>query len=159
MNNILIALDESTVSTGYSIFKEDKLINFGILAPKSKSSIERVSEIAYGVEDLISKYKVSEMVIENINITMSAPTAKVLMGLELILEIIAYRNNIKCTSLRTTSWRKILGLSNSPKIKRPEKKKETMEYVKNKYGIDTKIDDIADSIAIGTAYLINNGGK
>ena len=107
MNNILLALDESTVSCGYSIFKNEELIDYGVFKPKSKNVLERISEIAYSIEDTISRCEVNEIVLENIMITMSAPTAKALMGLELIIELIAFRKQIPCTSLRTTSWRKI----------------------------------------------------
>lgn len=154
MSNILLSLDESTVATGYAIFKDKELMEYGVLQFKSKNVLERISEISYAVEDLIKQYKVDTLVIENIMITMSAPTAKALMGLELILELIAFRNDIPCTALRTTNWRKTLGLSNSPKLKRPEKKQQTIDYVNNKYNLSICKDDVSDAIAIGTAFIV-----
>lgn len=156
MSNILIALDESTTSTGYAIFENEKLINYGAIVQKSKNVIERVSEIAYAIEDLIKLYNPNDIAIENVQITMSAPTAKSLMGLQLLIEILCYRNQINCHTLRTAHWRKVLGLSNSSKIKRAEKKRETIDYVENKYGIKIDKDDISDAIAIGTAYILEN---
>lgn len=154
MSKILIALDESTVSTGFSVFKNNELIDYGVIQSKSKNVIERIDMIITEINKLIDKYAPNEIVAENVMITMSAPTAKALLGLELLIELNAFQKNIPCSLIRPSSWRKILGLSNSPKLKRADKKKETMEYIKNKYGIEEKIDDICDAIAIGTAYLM-----
>lgn len=134
--------------------KTGQLIDYGALQSKSKNVIERIDIILKGINELINKYNPTELVAENVMITMSAPTAKALLGLELLIELNAFQKNIPCSFIRPTSWRKTLGLSNSPKLKRANKKKETMEYIKNKYGIEEELDDICDAIAIGTAYLM-----
>lgn len=154
MSNILIAFDESTTCTGYAIFEDEKLIDYGVIVQKSKNVIERISEIAYGIEDLIQRYKPNDIALENVQITMSAPTAKSLMGLQLLIEVLCYRYQINYQTLRTAHWRKVLGLSNSPKIKRSEKKQQTINYIENKYEIKIDKDDISDAIAIGTAYIL-----
>lgn len=155
-DNIIIALDESTTSTGYAIFKNNQLVDYGAIIEKSKDVLERVNNIVNKICDIIRKYKPNDIVLENVQITMSAPTAKSLMGLQFIIEIISYRNNIKCTAIRTAHWRKVLGLSNSPKINRATKKKEAMEYVKNKYNISEEIDDVTDAICIGECFIKEN---
>lgn len=153
-NKILIALDESTTSTGYAVFKNSTLIEHGIFSSKSKDVLERVSYIMEEIEKLIKKYKPSDMIIEDVQITMNAATAKSLLGLQFMIEIYAHRNNISCETYRTTKWRKILGLSNSRTLDRKAKKQETIDYVKNKYKIEVLKDDESDAIAIGTAYLL-----
>lgn len=62
-----------------------------------------------------------------------------------------FSKNIKCTTIRPTHWRKVLGLSNSSKLNRKEKKEATITYVKEKYKINEDIDDICDAICIGNA--------
>lgn len=57
--------------------------------------------------------------------------------------------------MHPTSWRKILGLSNSRMLDRAAKKQETINYVENKYQIKIEKDDISDAIAIGTAFIEN----
>ena len=106
------------------------------------------------IENLINTYKPNNMVIEDVQITMNAATAKSLLGLQFMIEVYAHRNNISCETYRTTKWRKILGLSNSRSLDRKAKKQETIDYVKDKYGIDVLKDDESDAIAIGTAYLL-----
>lgn len=154
--SIIIALDESTVSTGYAIFKDNKLVDYGAITQKSKNVLERVNNIINEIETLIDKYNPNDMVIENIQITMSAPTAKALMGLQFMIELLAYKKNIKCTSFRTAHWRKVMGFSNSPKLSRQQKKQETLDYVKNKYNVTENIDDIADAISIGECFIKEN---
>lgn len=153
---ILISLDESTVSTGYAIFKNKELIDYGVITQKSKNVLERVDNIMNEIDNLIQKYKPNDMVIENIQITMSAPTAKALMGLQFMIELLAFQKDIKCTSIRTAHWRKVMGFSNSSKLNRKEKKQETLDYVKNKYNITENIDDIADAISIGECFIKEN---
>lgn len=154
MSKILIALDESTTCTGYAVFNDSKLIKHGLFALKSKDVLERVSYIMEEIEKLIKTYKPDNMVIEDVQITMNAATAKSLLGLQFMIEVYAHRNNISCETYRTTKWRKILELSNSRSLDRKAKKQETIDYVKDKYGIDILKDDESDAIAIGTAYLL-----
>ena len=154
MSKILIALDESTTCTGYAVFDDGELIEHGIFSFKSKNVLERVSLIMEEIENLINTYKPNNMVIEDVQITMNAATAKSLLGLQFMIEVYAHRNNISCETYRTTKWRKILGLSNSRSLDRKAKKQETIDYVKDKYGIDVLKDDESDAIAIGTAYLL-----
>ena len=156
MNKITISLDESTKSTGYAIFENEKLIDYGAIVEKSKDVLERVDNIIVAVEKLINKYKPDNLIIEDVKITMSASVARALMGLQFMLELLAYRNNIKCVNIRTTHWRKTLGLSNSPKINRAEKKQQAKDYVIQKYGIKEDIDDITDAICIGASFLVEN---
>ena len=105
-------------------------------------------------EKLNGKYKPNNKIIEDVQITMNAATAKSLLGLQFMIEVYAHRNNIQCETIRTTKWRKILGLSNSRTLDRKAKKQETIDYVKNKYGIEVVRDDESDAIAIGTAFLL-----
>lgn len=152
----IIALDESTKSTGYAVFENNKLIDKGAIVQSDKDTLKRINNMLNSIRDLIEYHEPDIVVIENVQITMSAPTAKYLMGLQTIIELLCYRMEIKCVSVRTAHWRKVLGLSNSPKMKRQEKKKQAMEYCKNKYHIETAIDDVTDAICIGDSYLKEN---
>ena len=62
-NEILIALDESTTSTGYAVFRNNTLIAHGIVSSKSKDVLERVSYIMEEIEKLIKRYKPNDMII------------------------------------------------------------------------------------------------
>ena len=148
-DKILISLDPSTRATGWAVFKNEKLFDFGVFSEKNENVLERISDISNKVDLLIKKYLPNDIAIENVNITLSAKTAKVLMGLELILELKAYNNNISYKLIRPSSWRKTLGLSNNNKTDRKQKKEETMKYVKSKYNLQDILEDEADAICIG----------
>lgn len=152
---ITIAIDPSTKCTGYSVFKDSKLIDYGAFSEESKNTTERVFNILTKVEELIKKHEPTNMAVEDVQITMNAKTAKALLGLQFSIELLAYKYNIKCSLLHPTSWRKILGLSNSRTLDRAAKKQETISYVENKYQIKIEKDDISDAIAIGTAFIEN----
>lgn len=153
MNKTVIAFDESTKSTGYAIFKNSELIDYGVIEQNSKNVLERVNNIINEINILIEKHKPNDIALENIQITLSAPTAKSLMGLQFLIELLCFQKNIKCTTIRPTHWRKVLGLSNSSKLNRKEKKEATITYVKEKYKINEDIDDICDAICIGECYI------
>lgn len=153
---IIVALDESTKSTGYAIFNNKELIRYGAIQETSKNVLERVDNILNEIKNILDKYKPNIVIIENVQITMSAPTAKTLMGLQFAIELLCYKEGIECTSYRTAHWRKVLGLSNSPKLKREDKKQEALDYVQNKYNIKENIDDISDAICIGESYIKEN---
>jgi Holliday junction resolvasome RuvABC endonuclease subunit len=153
LNKTVIAFDESTKSTGYAIFKNSELIDYGVIEQNSKNVLERVNNIINEINILIEKYKPNDIALENIQITLSAPTAKSLMGLQFLIELLCFQKNIKCTTIRPTHWRKVLGLSNSSKLNRKEKKEATITYVKEKYKINEDIDDICDAICIGECYI------
>lgn len=153
MNKTVIAFDESTKSTGYAIFKNSELIDYGVIEQNSKNVLERVNNIINEINILIEKYKPNDIALENIQITLSASTAKSLMGLQFLIELLCFQKNIKCTTIRPTHWRKVLGLSNSSKLNRKEKKEATITYVKEKYKINEDIDDICDAICIGECYI------
>lgn len=154
-NNILISLDESTKNTGYAVFDGEKLIDYGNIKQDSKNVLERVNNILNAISDLIDYYEPNNLAFENVQITMSAPTAKSLMGLQFAIELICYKRNIPYTLFRPTSWRKILGLSNSRNFTRKEKKQQTIDFIEQKYKINIGSDDVSDAIAIGTAYIEN----
>lgn len=157
--NILISIDPSSKSTGYAIFKNEILIDYGVIQELSSNILERINNIDLKIEQIINKYKPTDLAIENVQITMSAPTAKALLGLQLLLELKAYKHNIQYSLIRPTHWRKVLGLSNSKNMKKEDKKREAIQYVKNKYKISTDINDITDAICIGECYIKEKGGK
>lgn len=153
---MIVSIDESTTCSGYAIMTEKgELKDYGKLDfKKEKDSMSRLSEMVYAIEDIIEKYNPKCIIIEDILITMNANTARVLLSLQTIIELYCHRKNIECIKYRTTKWRKILGLSNSPKLKRADKKKEALDFINNKLNLNLDNDDTSDAICLGLAYII-----
>lgn len=155
---LIVSIDESTTCSGFAIMDKDgKLIDYGKLDfKKEKDAMNRLSEMMYAITDIIDNYKPECVIIEDILITMNANTAKILLALQTMIELTCYRKNIPCVKYRTTKWRKILGLSNSPKLKREDKKKEALNFVNNKLKLELTNDDTSDAICLGLAFLKEN---
>ena len=88
---ITIAIDPSTKCTGYSVFKDNELIDYGAFSEESKNTTERVFNILTKVEELIKKHEPTNMAVEDVQITMNAKTAKALLGLQFSIELLAYK--------------------------------------------------------------------
>ena len=57
---ITIAIDPSTKCTGYSVFKNNELIDYGAFSEESKNTTERVFNILTKVEELIKKIRTNK---------------------------------------------------------------------------------------------------
>jgi hypothetical protein len=62
----------------------------------------------------------------------------------------AEAHGIKTHILLPSQWRKVLGYAQGPKVKRAELKKQSADYVKNKYGF-VKSEDENEAIALNDA--------
>lgn len=79
MKLIILSLDVSTVSTGWCVFKEDKLFKFGVIKIKNTVDIhERMIILRDKIEELLIKYVPTEVVIEDVWLGKNPKTAKTL---------------------------------------------------------------------------------
>ena len=62
----------------------------------------------------------------------------------------AEAHGVKTHILLPSQWRKVLGYSQGPKVKRAELKQQSADYVKNKYGF-VKSEDENEAIALNDA--------
>lgn len=160
---ITISLDLSTKSTGFAVFKDSKLIDYGELKEKSKEPKERIIKITNQLEKLFKKYEEClKVIIEEVRPEMEQTsqknlhTQKVLMWLQASLVLMLYQKNPKIEIEYTypNEWRKQCGIHTGRSIKRDSLKLADIKFVKDTYGIETT-DDAADAIGIGHAYLHN----
>lgn len=92
MKLIILSLDVSTVSTGWCIFKEDKLFKSGVIKIKNIVDIhERMVILRDKIKEIVVKYKPTEVVIEDVWIGKNPKTAKTLSKFCGIAEEIVYR--------------------------------------------------------------------
>lgn len=173
---ICIGIDQSYKNTGWSICLNDKIVKYGHIDFKGlNNNSDKRKEVANVINQLIQKsltYVKSEarivIVVERIrlrsqgflNIKYIQSTA----GLICTIIDVAHEYNIPVYSVDTRSWKsQIVGNAKGRKQKVlitkgknkgkyktvTDNKIETMEFVKNKLGIDVKNDDdVADAICI-----------
>ena len=149
-----MAVDESIGSTGVAVFKGDKLIATKRIKTKSKQSTqERMTIIENELREMAVKYKATVFLAEDVYVNKSIMSYKYNLFIQGMLFSLSknVKDGIYCL-YHPTHWRKILGMDCHGK-KRNELKQMDIDYVKDKLGVITDCDDIADAICIGMAYL------
>lgn len=157
----ILSLDLSTNSTGYAIFKNGELEDYGLLTAKGKNAIERIYLMTEQLEEVLNKYpEIEKIIVEEVRPenNQTGPgnlrTHKILMWLQAALEFLNYnKNKLKIEYIYPSEWRAKCGIRTGKSIKRETLKQEDIEFVKNQYNIVVN-DDIADAIGIGHAYLL-----
>lgn len=147
----ILALDQSTTTTGYAIFNGDKLISYG----KIKKNIlvdtyeERLYYMLRDISNLIKENNIDFVVYENIQQQRNVETHKKLSGLFYGISLICQSLKIPYQYYLALEWRKIIGLKAR---NRTEAKKKSKEMILEKYG-EKVTDDESDAILMGLAYI------
>ena len=148
----ILAFDQSTRISGYSVFENDNYICSGVV-DMSKSKLathERSFEMAKALWKIIKKYKPDCVVIEDTQQQNNVKTVVVLARLQGMIIGYAEAHKVKVHILTPTQWRAVLNYSQGPRVKRAELKKQSIEYIKNKYGFNVSEDE-AEAIALNDA--------
>lgn len=141
----VLGLDTSTSSTGYAVLDNGKLICYGSIKPPAKISVfEKIILIEKEIKEIIKKKKVEYIIIEDLAVTRSANTTKVLAGLLYHLIIEFTKQELLTITVRPSQWRANSGIKGK---KREELKQNAINHVREIYNLDVN-DDEADSICI-----------
>ena len=80
MNNNLLSIDQSSRITGYAIFKNAKLIQYGKIVLNEDDLGERLVKLRSSILNLINEFQITEIAFEDIqlqsNITNNVATCK-----------------------------------------------------------------------------------
>lgn len=148
----VMSVDQSTRCSGYCLIEDEEYICSGII-DMSKSELEtpeRSFEMAKAIWKLINKYKPEYLVIEDIQNQNSTKTVIILARLQGMILGYAEAHGVQTHILAPTAWRRVLNYSQGPKVKRAELKKQSIDYVKNTYGLDLPEDE-CEAIALNDA--------
>jgi Holliday junction resolvasome RuvABC endonuclease subunit len=99
---------------------------------------------------ILKEYQPDCLVIEDTQEQGNVKTVIVLARLQGMIIGYAEAHGIKTHILLPSQWRKVLGYAQGPKVKRAELKKQSADYVKNKYGF-IKSEDENEAIALNDA--------
>lgn len=149
----ILALDQSTNRTGWSVFDENnKLIMSGVFATKSKSIDKRIEELTDYCLYLTERFQVEHIVLEDVQSQKNPKTFKDLSMLLGSLVKLSLDNKLTHTIVAPSTWRSFLGIKTKP---REVAKLGAKNYALVRYGVECKYDDESDSICIGTWYVLN----
>lgn len=153
MKTFLLALDQASNTTGFAVYKNQKLIAHGHKTFTGNTPIKRIEKQRQWVDELIQSVNGDiDIVIEDIqlqnNVGNSVSTFKMLAQLQGALLTLFEEQNIDYYIAIPNQWRKTCGIPVGPSIKRPQQKAAAREFVKKKFGFDATEDE-ADACAIG----------
>lgn len=163
--DILIAFDQSTRKTGYSVWNINKkeLITYGLIEVNNRNTMNRISKIKKMInsiykeiesianitiifEDIQYQEKIKEGIsFESSSKNNNVLTFKILAWLQGVLMNWSYENNIPYSSMFSSTWKsfcKIKGETSSTQ------KQNAINFVKENFNIEVS-SDVADAICIG----------
>ena len=160
---VVVGLDLSTTSTGFSVYQDGELINHGRFRSDKKNAFDRIDEIYHMVGDLFKAYDIDVVFVEAV--PLSSAMNKRICELLLLLQGTIYshciNNDCAFYQMEPSEWRRLAGVK-PEKPRREFQKKAAIELVNELHGlnfswIDDKYDkttgdsDEAEGILIGLA--------
>lgn len=160
---VVVGLDLSTTSTGFSVYQDGELINHGRFRSDKKKAFDRIDEIYHMVGDLFKAYDIDVVFVEDV--PLSSAMNKRICELLLLLQGTIYshciNNDCAFYQMEPSEWRRLAGVK-PEKPRREFQKKAAIELVNELHGlnfswIDDKYDkttgdsDEAEGILIGLA--------
>lgn len=160
---VVVGLDLSTTSTGFSVYQDGELINHGRFRSDKKNAFDRIDEIYHMVGDLFKAYDIDVVFVEDV--PLSSAMNKRICELLLLLQGTIYshciNNDCAFYQMEPSEWRRLAGVK-PEKPRREFQKKAAIELVNELHGlnlswIDDKYDkttgdsDEAEGILIGLA--------
>jgi Holliday junction resolvasome RuvABC endonuclease subunit len=150
----VLALDQATKVTGYSIFDDGKLVKYGTFHTTSDDEIARCASVKNWFLSMLQNWRPDYVGIEGIQYqpkvfdgdTVGSVTLfQTLAHLQGVLLITCHEQDVPCKICPTNTWRNVCGVKGRA---RADKKKSMQLIAKDWYGI-TATDDETDAIGIG----------
>lgn len=147
--NRIAGIDASTMSTGVSIFEDGEYITHTLIdLHKEKDIMKRIPMMITKICRYLKEQKPDKVLMEETMLSSNTDTLKKLAYLAGGVMFYCYAHNIEFELALPTVWRKTVGLQQSNKVKREILKLESIQAVKQEYGLNV-MDDEADAILIG----------
>ena len=154
MSNLL-AIDQASVTSGYAIFKDGKLVDYGKFTFNDDVIAERLVKIRAKVLELIAERDIDEVAFEDIqmqgNVANNVATFKALAEVFGVLYELFVTLKMPRTAVLSTVWKSTLGIKGKD---RPAQKKAAQAWVEKTYGVKPTQDE-CDAICIGAHYVNN----
>lgn len=148
----IIAFDQATVNTGWSVFEDGKYVDSGLITKSNKIPIiDRVPQMAATICAKIKESGAEVVYIEGVQTQSNQKTVIDLARLQGGVMMWCSIKKIPIHILTPTEWRKILGYKMGPKVPRSELKQQSLDYVKEHFGLESDSEDMIEAVCIGAA--------
>lgn len=158
---ITIGLDCSTRSTGFGVFEDENLIDYGLIKSESTDWRERLYTQSQALGTLFDVYSPEEIFIEDVPLSPKGgiKTAVMLGAVQGMVYGVGASRKIKMKFILPTVWRSPLGLFDGTKEgkKRDVLKQKSVEKANELFGLNLiykspsskqNCDDISDAILL-----------
>ena len=146
----ILALDQATRTTGYAVFNNYNLIDYGSFNAQGQNDIERGLLIKQWMISLIDQYQIDFVGLEGVQyqVQAGATTFEILARLQGILGVACLEEKVEYKIVPTNTWRLHCGVKGQS---RADKKQNMQKLVKEWYDI-TPTEDECDAIGIGKYF-------
>lgn len=156
----ILAIDGSTKSTGFAVFKGKNLEKVWHKTSASADLVRRIKVMRDEMREAIKQYNITTVVMEEVRPDRGATnpaTMKALMWLQAAFAIMVHDEfpKTKIVYIYPSEWRAACGIHTGRGIKRDTLKEADMDFVARNYA-QVANDDEADAVCIGHAYITKN---
>ena len=149
MPNIL-ALDQASRVSGWSVFINGELKDWGHLTTNQEDIGERLLDIHNFIVKKVQEWNIDTIAFEDIQLQSSVgnnvKTFKVLANVYGVVQMTAVQLNKNYKVIQSSTWKSKLQIKGRT---RPDQKRNAQQFVLQKYGVKATQDE-CDAICIGT---------
>ena len=146
----ILALDQATHISGYAVFNNKNLIDYGTFETTGENDIERSVQVKQWLISLIDQYEIDFVGLEGIQYQTAAgvTTFETLARLQGILAATCYEEKVRYKIAPTNTWRAHCGVKGRT---RPDRKRSMQRLVKEWFNLQPTEDE-CDAIGIGKYF-------
>jgi len=150
----ILSLDLSTKSSGWAIFNDGILLDYGCITSSSTDLLKRINIMTDSLKEVLEKHNdIEKIFAEEVrpeNGLQNLKTHRALMWLQGAIALMIYNFNKKLEMelVYPSTWRAAIGIKTGRGVKRTTLKEKDIQFVKENYNLDVN-DDIADAICLG----------
>lgn len=159
---IILGLDASTSATGWSILDDGRLVECGLIKPKSDDWRERIKLLRDEMEKIVNRFEIDQVYMEDVPMEQkNVATLHKLSVMQGWLCSLFDKHNIEVVFQTPVQWRSKLNMfDGTNKGKHRKIMKEVAVAMANAtFNLELKKshDDIAEAILIGYSHFIRKG--
>lgn len=148
MGKVILALDQATRDSGWSIFDSGELIDFGHWSFSHDDVAMRIHRLCQEIEKKIEEYEPELIVIENIQLQQNVEMFQKLAWVQGALMRLCIQRGIPYKLIRPSEWRAECDFLKGNDKHRDNQKKIAQEWVKETFNKKCTQDE-SDAICIG----------
>ena len=147
----ILAFDQSTKISAYSVFIDGKYVEIGVIdLHKMKDTSERVRAMGVELCKVIEKYNPDKVVMEEVAQQSNPLTLKLLARIQGIIIGFCAAHNIATYIIEPSKWRSTLEFKQGSGVKRAELKEQAINHVKDVYNLELS-EDCCEALCINEA--------